>query len=82
MNTFINHTLIQGTYSKALGVVLVCMKEKLNEFLTVPEDSMTIADISNTDQKEQYKPYGLLLSACKIKQSKQTLEMTQKVSQI
>ena len=51
------------------------MKEKLHEFLTRPDDyefDISGSTISETKQKEQYKPYGLFLSAYKTRDKKET----------
>ena len=49
------------------------MKDKLQEFLTGPDEIDTSGSTtSETKQKEQYKSYGLLLSACKIRDKKET----------
>ena len=60
-------------YNQCIDVVLDSMKDKLREFLTGPDKIDTSGNTtSETKQKEQYKSYGLLLSACKIRDKKET----------
>ena len=55
------------------------MRDKLQEFLTGPDEIDTSgSSTSETKQKEQYKSYGLLLSACKIRDKKSAVDEVKK----
>lgn len=79
--------LIQDAYKKCLDIVLKSMRQKLISFLSIQaqEDTSKLAivtEFSDSQQKEQYKSYGLLLSSCGTRQSKVTSEKTEMVSHV
>lgn len=55
-------------YRCLVQTTLVTIRGQLNDLLTPPKDIPDQIIQESKDQREQYKVYGLLLSACKIRQ--------------
>lgn len=66
MTKTVDMTFLQA-YRSTIGFLLENIKCQLKSLLTPENDSKVP---THGEQKEQYKPYGLLLNACHLRQSR------------